>query len=79
MEGILCREHDRKKAYKNDIIRFPVNIADIIEEILCDPRIDDKMFENWCDIIEKSGYTGKMTKSDLYSFTEYICYDDYKH
>ena len=52
----------------DNVIFIDIEPTEIIEEIIIDPRVDNEKFQVWKNLFNKLGFTGKIEKSELYSF-----------
>jgi hypothetical protein len=55
-----------KTITNSDLLRIPINMNDLVEEIVFDPWIKPDVYEQKRNEIIALGYTGKITRSSLY-------------
>lgn len=60
---LIVRDKDKRN---DDLLRIPMNINDLIDEIIFDPWIKPKIYEQKKNEIIENGYTGNITRSSLY-------------
>jgi hypothetical protein len=64
---ILPNDGDDRRR-NNGLYFIPINPSDLVDDICFDPRATDRYFDLCKNIIKLLGYTGKISRSSLYSF-----------
>ena len=54
----------------SDLFKFEINPNELIDEIVFDPRIDNRLFEVYKEHLRIIGFKGKIIKSGLYSIKQ---------
>jgi hypothetical protein len=61
-----------KKVLRKKYIEFPINLNEVIETIMFDPRIDNTIFEQRKRELKKLGFAHTIRKSSLYTFDNIV-------
>ena len=63
---------DELKGIEHKYIQLNIEPNEFIEEITFDPRIDDKVFQTYKNVILKMGFKNPINKSELYKYDRLI-------
>ena len=60
---LIVRDKNKRN---EDLLRIPMNINDLVDEIIFDPWIKPDLYEQKKNELIANGYTGNITRSSLY-------------
>jgi hypothetical protein len=62
----IAPSEEKEKCLRNDFIKYPIQINDLVEEICFDPRVGEDLFEAHSIALKEIGFCNNIVKSSLY-------------